>query len=131
MEYLCDTNYILRYLIQDDKDQFSKAKELFELLKQGRAQATLEQAVFVEVIFVLSSYYKIPREKISSILSALLTYKGLKCEKFALLQALEYYSKYKLHIVDCLLLAKSEQSKKEILTFDTQLKRIGESLGAR
>ena len=63
-EYIVDTNFILRYLLADNKEQFKKAKIIFDKAKEGNTRIILEQAVFVEVIFVLFSFYKVPKDKI-------------------------------------------------------------------
>jgi predicted nucleic-acid-binding protein len=121
MKYLCDTNFILRYLLADNPQMFAKAKEIFDQAKTGKVTLILEQAVFTEVISVLSSFYKVPKDTITQILSDLLTYKGISSEKGVFALALKYYSKYNMHIVDCLLLAKNKLTNTSVLTFDKQL----------
>jgi len=123
MKYICDTNFIIRYLLADNQELFLKTKELFDKAKTGQATLIIEQAVFTEVVFVLSSFYKVPRNKISQTLSDLLAYKGIDSEKEVLLPELEYYQKQNMHIVDCLLLAKSKFSSCPILTFDQALNK--------
>lgn len=124
MKYIIDTNFIIRYLIADNKEQFIKAKEIFDQAKSGQISIILEQTVFTETIFVLNSFYKVPREKICTILSELLTYKGIKCEKEILLRALKIYQDENLHIVDSVLLSKSKNEDISILTFDEKLKSL-------
>ncbi|AFC70976.1 PIN domain-containing protein [Rickettsia australis] len=77
MKYICDTNVIVRCLFADDKNMFAQ-------VKTGHIILIIEQTILTEVIFVLSSVYKISRNEISSTLSDLLAYKGVHCEK-------EYY----------------------------------------
>jgi predicted nucleic-acid-binding protein len=100
---------------------FAKAKEIFDQAKIGKVTLILEQAVFTEVIFVLSSFYKVSKDTITQILSDLLTYKSISSEKEVFALALEYYSKYNMHVVDCLLLAKNKLTNTPVLTFDKQL----------
>ena len=121
MKYLCDTNFILRYLLADNPQMFTKAKEIFDQAKTGKVILIIEQAVFTEVIFVLSSFYKVPKDTITQILSDLLTYKGISSEKEVFALALDYYNKYNMHVVDCLLLAKNKLTSIPVLTFDEQL----------
>ena len=97
--------------------------QLFDRAKTGEVNLTIEQAVFTEVVFVLSSFYKVPRDKISQTLSELLAYKGIDSEKEVLLLALNYYQQLNMHIVDCLLLAKSNFCKCPILSFDQALNK--------
>lgn len=122
MKYYCDTNFVLRYLLGDNKEMLLKTKEVFEQVQTGKISLILEQTVFTEIIFVLSSFYKIPKNKISEILSELLAYKGIICEdKKSLLLALDLYYKENLHIVDCLLIAKAGIDNLDILSFDQKL----------
>ncbi|WP_341759438.1 MULTISPECIES: PIN domain-containing protein [unclassified Candidatus Tisiphia] len=100
---------------------FSKTKEIFEQVKTGHITLIIEQTVFTEVIFVLSSFYKVPRDKITLTLSEMLTYKGIQSDKNYFLLALDYYLKYNLHIVDCILLAKAVTTDLPILSFDQKL----------
>lgn len=124
MTYICDTNFILRYLLGDNPTMLAKTQEVFEQAKSGQTVLYIEQAVFTEVVFVLSSFYKVPKNKIVQILTALLAYKGLSGEKELLTLALAYYSKHKLHIVDCLLLARSKLTQLPILTLDQKLDKL-------
>ena len=121
MKYICDTNFIVRYLLADDKNMFNKTKEIFEQVKTGQIILIIEQTIFTEVIFVLSSVYKISRDEISNTLSDLLIYKGIHCEKEYYLNTLEYYTKCNIHIVDCILLAKAKSLNMPLLTFDQKL----------
>jgi len=121
MRYICDTNFIIRYLLGDDPVMFAQTKEIFDQVKDGQVSLMVEQTVFTEVIFVLSSFYKVPKNKIVQVLSELLTYKGVNSEKEVLALTLTYYSKYNLHIVDCLLLAKAKITDIPVLTFDQKL----------
>ena len=120
---IIDTNFILRYLLADNQEQYQIAKTFFQNVKSGKIRAYLEQAVIMEVIFVLSSYYKVPRDRIVNVLNNFLRYKGLVInEKEIIIKALEIYITTKLHIVDSLLAAKSIVSNLNIMTFDNELK---------
>ena len=121
MKYICDTNFIIRYLLADNHEMFTKTKELFDQAKIGAITLIIEQTVFTEVIFVLSSFYKVPKDKMVETLSELLAYKGIDSEKEVLLPALDYYLKQNMHIVDCILIAKSKFSNCPILSFDQTL----------
>jgi predicted nucleic-acid-binding protein len=125
MKYYCDTNFVVRYLLGDNQEMLLKTKEVFEQVQTGKVSLILEQTVFTEIVFVLSSFYKVPKNKISEILFELLAYKGIICEdKESLLLALDLYNRENLHIVDCLLIAKASASKLIILSFDQKLINI-------
>lgn len=125
MKYYCDTNFVIRHLLGNNQEMLLKTAKVFAQVKTGEIFLILEQTVFTEIVFVLSSFYKVPKNKISEILSELLTYKGIMCEnKGSLLLALDLYHKQNLHIVDCLLIAKAETAGLEILSFDQKLMTV-------
>lgn len=75
---ILDTSVIIRYLTQDNEEHYKIAKDFFELVKFGEVKAYLEQTVFTETVFVLSSkLYQVPRAEISLALRDLLTYRGI------------------------------------------------------
>lgn len=123
MKYICDTNFIIRYLLADNHEMFIKTKVLLDQVKIGSITLIIEQTVFTEVIFVLSSFYKVPKDKIVETLSELLAYKGIDSEKEVLLPALDVYLQQNMHIVDCILIAKSKASNCPILSFDHALNK--------
>jgi predicted nucleic-acid-binding protein len=118
---ICDTNVILRYLLADNKEQFNKAKKLFDKVKDGEVKLIFQLYVFTEVIYILESIYKISRQNIANTLKELINYKGFVCEKNVIDYALKSYSETKLHIVDCLLLSQSRENKWELESFDKEL----------
>lgn len=122
-KYIVDTNFIIRYLLSDNEDQYKETKGFFESAREGKIQIQLEQSVFVEVIFVLSSFYEIPKEKIVATLHSLLSYKGLEAEKQLLQHALEIFQENNIHIVDAIVIARCNYSKNQVLTFDKKLKK--------
>ncbi|WP_342269600.1 PIN domain-containing protein [Rickettsia endosymbiont of Orchestes rusci] len=129
MKYLCDTNFIARYLLADNQEMFDKTKIVFDKVKTGHITLIIEQTVFTEVIYLLSSFYKIPRKEISLTLSEMFTYKGIKCKKECFLTALEYYTRYNIHIVDCILLAEATLENIPICTFDQKLLKLASKYG--
>jgi predicted nucleic-acid-binding protein len=127
-KYICDTNVIIRYLVRDNEDLFNKANEFFNDVIGGNKKVIIEQAVFTEVVFVLSSYYKVPRDEIAEALSQLLQYKDVTVDHKDtstqyLLESLKLYKTTNLHIVDCLIISKAKYSASEIFSFDQELVR--------
>lgn len=123
-KYIVDTNFILRYLLADNKLQYQKAKDIFDLVREGKARVKLEQAVFVEIIFVLSSFYEVPKEKIINTMNSFLSYKGIDADKELLNTALDIFGNNNIHIVDSIIIAKSRLQDIEALTFDKKILEI-------
>ena len=124
-KYVIDANVIVRYLLSDDKEIYKKARHFFDLLKMGKAKAHLDQAVFTEVVFVLSKLHKVSKEDIAKSLSNLLLHKGvLNDKKDVLMKALELYATTNLHIADCMVVAKCIIDQLAPMTFDKELQEI-------
>lgn len=119
---IVDTNVIIRYLINDQAELYKKARDFMDLVKLGKVKAYIEQTVFTEVIFGLTSVYNIPRDKIRESLQSLLLYRGFyNSEKDVLMESLNIYAQTNLHIVDCIIATKARHDNLEIQSFDQEL----------
>lgn len=123
-KYIADTNFILRYLLADNKEDYKKTKIIFEQVRIGKCQIEIIQSVFAEVIFVLSSFYEVPKIEIVRILKSLLSYKGVKVDSDIYSAALDIYLEDNIHIVDSILAVKALLSDDELLTFDKKLQNV-------
>ena len=126
-EYIIDTNFILRYLLADNKHQYNKAKSVFDKIREGKATAYLEQSVFVEVIFVLSSFYETPKDIIIETMYSILSYKGIETEKELLKKTLEIFKENNMHIVDSIIASRCHIKKLPVLSFDKKLEKLLET----
>lgn len=126
-EYIIDTNFILRYLLADNKEQYKKAKTIFDQVREGKAIAHLEQSVFVEVIFVLSSFYETPKSIIIDTMYSILSYKGIETEKELLHKALGVFKENNIHIVDSIIASRCYIKKLPVLSFDKKLAKLIET----
>ena len=115
---LLDANYILRYLLQDDKEMFHKATEIIE-----KEECLLLGEVLAEVLYVLNGYYEVPRAEIAQVLTTLLTQPNLHTnqKREIYLEALEIFAENTLDYVDCLLCAVGKRMPVE--TFDKKLQK--------
>jgi predicted nucleic-acid-binding protein len=123
-KYIVDTNFILRYLLADNQESYNQTKIIFEQARIGKCQIEIEQSIFAEVIFVLSSFYKVPRLEIVQILKSLLSYKGIKVDSDIYSVALDVYLEHNIHIVDSIIAVKTLTSGDELLTFDKKLQSV-------
>ncbi len=112
-----DTNYILRYLLNDDEKMASIAEEVI------RYKAVhISNEVWAEVVYVLEGVYGLKEEEISKVLRSLLKFENIHViDKYKLSKALELFALEKLDFVDCLLCAYA--STDEVLTFDKKLNK--------
>ena len=123
-KYIADTNFILRYLLADNEESYKQTKSIFDEARIGKCHIDIEQSVFTETIFVLSSFYEVPRVEIVRILKSLLSYKGIKTNLDCYSTALDTYLEHNIHIVDAIIATKSKMDNIEVLTFDQKLKNV-------
>lgn len=96
--YLLDANAVLRFLLQDNEEQFSHVKSV---VRTEVCYVTLE--VLAEVCYVLEGLYQVSREDIASNFRKL-NNDVIILNADVLLRALEIFDKIpKLDFVDCLL----------------------------
>ncbi len=115
---ILDTNMILRYLLNDNKEMADEAEKV---IKQGNAGVTIE--IIAEVVYVLKRVYSIERDLIKiSLLNFLLEVQA--DEKDVIKVGLEIYGKQNLDFVDCILYAYNRVKGYEIKTFDKKLKKL-------
>lgn len=115
---LLDANAILRFLLQDNEEQFCYVRAV---IKAENCYVTLE--VLAEVCYVLEGLYQVSREDIISNFRKL-NKDVVVFNADVLLRALEIFDKTpKLDFVDCLLYGYKKEKGVEIITFDQKLQR--------
>jgi len=123
-----DTNLILRYLTQDNREQAERAYHLFQQLAAGELDVTTSEGISIEAVHILSSrvLYDLPRQDVRTHLSTIIGLKGLKFpNKRTYLRALDLYASTNLDFVDALSVAHMERAKiGSIISFDRDSERI-------
>ncbi len=115
---ILDTNMILRYLLNDNKEMADEAEKV---IKQGNAGVTIE--IIAEIVYVLKRVYSIERDSIKiSLLNFLLEVQADEMDVIKV--GLEIYGKQNLDFVDCILYAYNRVKGYEIKTFDKKLKKL-------
>ena len=113
---LLDTNVLIRFLTHDKDTKYKKLYNFFESLEHGEMRVELKLIVLFQVIFVLQSFYRVPKEQIIAGLTDLLKYKGVTIKEKKIVQrAMELWSEEKVEIVDCYLIANLEKDSQNIL----------------
>jgi predicted nucleic-acid-binding protein len=99
-----DTNVIVRYVAQDDPTQSAIAAALIDSLSTD-APGFVALISVVELVWVLTSCYRAPKEKIIDVIETLLRSKELIVENADILwQALHLYRReHKADLPDCLI----------------------------
>ena len=119
-----DTNVILRYLLADNEEQYSKILPFFKDLKNGKTKAIILSEVILETFYVLTKTYNVPPIEAAQALKHLIAYKGvINRDKKILLKGLEFFIESSgLSLLDSLLCIKSKSKNGgQLLTFDKKL----------
>lgn len=118
-----DTNYFLRYLLNDIDDQYQQAKELFLAGSEGKVALITSSLVFFEIFWVLRSFYNLNKENCIIALRNILKLSFIQLdERNILTNTVVLFEKTNLDLEDCynLYYAKS----KEVDSFKTFDKKL-------
>jgi predicted nucleic-acid-binding protein len=110
-----DTNYIVRYLINDNIEMADIAEDILT-----NKSVFISNEVLAEVVYVLLGVYGVSKAQIADQLSQLIDFDNVTTLDDELVKrSLEIFKTKNLDFIDCLLCAYSRQD--EILTFDKKL----------
>jgi predicted nucleic-acid-binding protein len=114
-----DTNVLVRYIMQDDPKQSSKATKLIESLSVDEP-GFISVVCVVELFWVLSSSYGLSRAQFAQALEALLRTKELVVDRAdQVLKALRVFNATSADLADCLIeRAAAHAGCARTLTFD-------------
>jgi predicted nucleic-acid-binding protein len=121
-----DANIILRYLLADNKELTAQADAVLQAVADGEVTAECDPVTLAEVVFVLSSKYKMPNGEIAEGLISLFTREGLQMtNKQRYLHALELFAGPVKHFGDaCACAAALEQTEGRLFSFDRKLSSV-------
>ena len=110
-----DTNYIVRYLTNDNEEMAQIAENI--ILNEN---VLISNEVLAEVVYVLVGVYKVPKKDVSDMLIQLISFENIKVDNKKIInKALEIFQIKNLDFVDCLLCSYSQND--VIKTFDKKL----------
>ena len=113
---LLDTNVLIRFLTHDKGTKYKRLYTFFESLERGEITVEVKLIVLFQVIFVLLSFYSVPKEQIVAGLTDLLNYKGITIKEKKIVQrTLKLWREKNVEIVDCYLVACLEKDTQNIL----------------
>ena len=119
-----DTNYIVRYLVNDNIEMADIAEEILTT-----KDVFIANEILAEVVYVLFGVYKISRVDISNQLLELINFDNIFVSNHEVVKkSFEIFKNRNLDFVDCLLCAYSNND--EIITFDKKLNKCISSIKA-
>lgn len=123
--FYLDTNFLLRFYLNDNGRQYKIARGYFERAKVGQIELVICQPVIFEVSYVLSGFYKFSKEKVVEAVAAMINIPYLTIEDREVFQdALLLFLRDNHDLVDCFLYAKAKREEAEILSFDKDFKKV-------
>jgi predicted nucleic acid-binding protein len=124
-KYLLDTNVLLRFLLDDHPELSRAAARLFQQAADEKCLLILTDLGIAEAVWVLTSYYKIERQKVAESLAKLLLKAGVQCPTLEpVLDALARFKATNCDFFDCYLAAQAANSGVAIASFDKDLRKF-------
>ena len=119
MVSLIDTNVIIRFLVGDHEEHLKKSKEIFEDIQRAKQEVIILDSVLMEVLFVLTKFYKLPKVEVIDDLKAILALEGVvNSDKVILTEALSLVEHKNIDFVDALICTKSKLQGFGKISFD-------------
>jgi predicted nucleic-acid-binding protein len=117
-----DTNVLTRHLTGEPPGQAAKATRL---LSQA-GQLLLPDLIVAEVVYVLESFYEVPRTRVAELVRAIIAFPAIEvADEPALLRAVEVYEVHRLDFADAYLVAEAEISGvNAVASFDKAIERV-------
>lgn len=119
---LLDTNVVIRHLTGDPPAQAARATRALA----AADELLLTDLVFAECVFVLESFYEVPRARVAELMRAALALPAMRVlDEALLLHALRLYEETTLHFVEAYLSATAQLTEVgSILSFGRGLDAI-------
>ena len=124
-KYLLDTNVLLRFLLDDHPEPSVATARLFQQAADEKCLLILTDLGIAEAVWVLTSYYKLERQKVAESLAKLLLKAGVQCPSLEpVLGALARFKATNCDFFDCYLAAQAASSGVAIASFDSDLRKF-------
>ena len=123
--YFADTNFYLRFILQDNKEQADKVEGDLKKASRGQKRIVFLSAVFLEMAFVLKSYYSLSTSEIARYLSILVKTKYLEIEDREIwLRVFSNYVTRSISLMDLFLFERAKDAGGDVLSFDKDFERL-------
>jgi predicted nucleic-acid-binding protein len=102
-----DTNILVRHLTGDPPEQAARATKFLA----AAAELLLADLVVAEIVYVLESFYEVPRPRVAELVRAIIAFPAIVVlDPAILLRALEVYETERLDFAEAYLVAQAERS---------------------
>jgi len=118
-----DTNVLLRFLLEDN-NQAQACIELLTQIESGVYKPYTSSPVLLEIIYVLSKLYQIPKSKIITDVNEILKTRNLTLiENTSLSKAIELFQQNNIKLMDCVI-ALQVPPKCFLCSYDQEFKKL-------
>ena len=123
MSAFVDTNILVRHLTGDPPEQAARATKFLA----AADELLLADLVVAEVVYVLESFYQVPRERVAELARAIIAFPAIVVlDPAMLLRALEVYETERLDFAEAYLVAQAERSGVGVVaSFDKAIDHVG------
>ena len=123
--YVVDASVILRMLRGDHPRHSPQATTFFKRAEAGEFILEVTDVTVAEVVWVLASFYKVPRPDVATSVLKLLGNPGVSAANAAWLRrALEMFRDVNVDATDCFLAAFAESENKPLVSFDRDYRKF-------
>ena len=121
-----DTNIFIRFLTNDIPDKASACEKIFREAEEKNESLFTTEMVIAEIIWVLESYYELPKKEVQEMVEKILITPFLLCpQKDLILNALSLYSDKNIDYIDAYNASiLREQGIKEVYSYDRHFDKI-------
>lgn len=117
---LLDANIYIRYILRDNDSHARKAQDYIK-----NNEIYTDPTIIAEVIWVLTSFYKMDKTKFLPPLLSIIEQKNNKSpSKKLIINTLEFFYNHNLSYIDCYLHCLSQAKGIPLATFDAQLSKL-------
>ena len=122
MSAFVDTNILIRHLTGDPEDTAGRAT----VYLATELQLLLTDLVVAETVYVLESFYEVPRDRVADAVRSLVAFESIVCvDPALLLRAIEVYETERIDFAEAYLVACAESTGvARIASFDRSLDRV-------
>ena len=113
---LIDTNVILRYCLEDNREMLAEAEKIID-----EGAFTIPE-VLAEVVYVLIKVYGIERSEVCDTLNNLLEDVDV-ADKSSMLEAISVFRNTSFDFVDCIIIGRNHILGEEVFSFDKKLNK--------
>ena len=116
---LIDTNVIIRFFVKEDSNLYSKSIDIIAKIEKNELKVEILSEVIMEILFIMTKYYKVPLGEIVKDLKTILRLEGVVSKnKYILINSLDMMIEKNIDYVDALICSKSKLQGYGKISFD-------------